>query len=102
MSALGHKQTYALQKAMSALPLKADIPAKLSAMGQNRTQAIITSFRAFGQEAFEAEQVPLTVERLLCLACQLFRPVAVASREVEWNKAGDARSFSDVTGLARR
>src|SRR4029453_14245511 len=38
----------------------------------------------------------LTAERLFCLACQLFRPVAVASRE------GDARSSGDLTGLARR
>jgi hypothetical protein len=39
MSALGQKQTFALQKVMSALPLKADMCGAhlMSAMGQKRT-----------------------------------------------------------------
>src|SRR5262245_61598222 len=44
----------------------------------------------------------LTAERLFCLVCQLICPVAVASREVKWNEAGDARPFGNVTGLTRR
>jgi hypothetical protein len=41
MSALGQKQTYALQQAMSALPPKATLNAfiRMSAMGQKRTLA---------------------------------------------------------------
>src|SRR5262245_2965876 len=69
MSVLGHKQTYALQKAMSALPLiattKADIRKRscllypqertcaaqlgMSAMGQKRTSRLIRSARPRGR-----------------------------------------------------
>jgi hypothetical protein len=41
MSALGQKQTYAAQKAMSALPPKAVVvQVGMSAMGQKRTHAV--------------------------------------------------------------
>jgi len=41
------------------------------------------------------------LECLLGLAGQFVCAVAVASREVKWNKAGNARSFSDIARLAR-
>src|SRR5262245_33230703 len=41
-------------------------------------------------------------KRLFHLVCQLICPIAVASREVEWNEAGDTRSFGDMTRLVRR
>ena len=37
----------------------------------------------------------------LGLACQFVRSLPIASREVKWNEAG-ARSFGDITRLARR
>jgi hypothetical protein len=40
--------------------------------------------------------------RLLGLTCQFVRSLPIASREVKWNEAGDARSFGDIARLARR
>jgi len=37
----------------------------------------------------------------LGLACQFVRSLPIASREVKWNEAGDARSFGDIARLAR-
>ena len=38
----------------------------------------------------------------LGFARQFVRSLPIASREVKWNEAGDARSFGDIARLARR
>src|SRR4030095_12378696 len=101
MSAFGPKRTLASAPHMSAFGGKVDIFDRKPDIELAPIKPCLSDPAAGVRIAIPLGSL-LTAERLFCLACQLIRPVAVASREVEWNESGDARSFGDMTGLARR
>jgi hypothetical protein len=91
MSALGQKQTFALQKVMSALPPKATFAAhwRMSALGQKRTSqvsartGVLHTFRVISQTRPSARQSKCVFPDRWAIICSIIRPpnpVCVGSR----------------------